>query len=826
MCSSDLKSNEAKEELKRIEERIGGVEMLSDEELSAIKQRQEALTQQMQQLDALKRGLEGKLNWYKQERLLSSDVVAAQAVLKAAQEKVPSDEEHRTNLMFRFETIFQKYDTFMSYRALNSQHFDDKRALDNAIFNHDSKLEISERTKGFLLSDQEKLAAHEAHSEALAPEIQRVRAIEVQQGELAKQHQEVAADVNGQLKAQAVVEESIATLEKSRKAAAAKQQELMAWFEKYKAYSTIVPQVAMIVTQLNDLQLCQTNAQQATQSIAHHASELAQSEADLIKQQAELDKLNATLSIEIAQLRKQLEAHQPCPVCGSTEHPWSQVEGDTLGEKALELSKKSVATAIETLNKRIMEHREAMAREGSLKESYEQRSVALHQSLSETLSTLSHWETLFAEGRLISALQKLAKQWQENEQLQQELLQAEQQRCQKLEVEQQQLKSVSELLTARQQQLKELKSRADLLTQERSQLLDGKGADEVERQLRIEKQKLEIEAEQHRKSAEFYALEAQKHAAIRDEMQKREAVTLPKMAQIEGELTPWLKEQRFNISFADAVELAKLDPGYFVRQRQEYDGLKQQVINAEVTLKERQRVLEAHKRSEQRPHEGEGEAVLTEQMEALATQQQVAQKEQSELLVKIATHNEGIKRKALFEQEYQLKEGASITWQRLNELLGSAKGDKFKVLAQGYTLDVLLGYANVQLQDITQRYRLERVAPDSLALQVVDLDMLSEVRSVHSLSGGESFLISLSLALGLSSLSSNRMRIESLFIDEGFGSLDADTLRVAMDALEKLQTTQGRKIGVISHVAEMTERIQTQIRVVKESNGKSHIEVV
>ena len=102
--------------------------------------------------------------------------------------------------------------------------------------------------------------------------------------------------------------------------------------------------------------------------------------------------------------------------------------------------------------------------------------------------------------------------------------------------------------------------------------------------------------------------------------------------------------------------------------------------------------------------------------------------------------------------------------------------------------------------------------------------MLGEIRTVHSLSGGESFLISLALALGLSSLSSNRMHIESLFIDEGFGSLDADTLRIAMDALERLQT-QGRKIGVISHVAEMTERITTQIQIVKEANGRSRVKV-
>jgi exonuclease SbcC len=111
---------------------------------------------------------------------------------------------------------------------------------------------------------------------------------------------------------------------------------------------------------------------------------------------------------------------------------------------------------------------------------------------------------------------------------------------------------------------------------------------------------------------------------------------------------------------------------------------------------------------------------------------------------------------------------------------------------------------------------------DKLGLQIIDTDMLNEVRSIHSLSGGEAFLTSLALALGLSSLSSNRMKVESLFIDEGFGSLDSDTLRVAMDALEHLQT-QGRKIGVISHVAEMTERIAVRIHVRKTSNDKSEI---
>ena len=136
---------------------------------------------------------------------------------------------------------------------------------------------------------------------------------------------------------------------------------------------------------------------------------------------------------------------------------------------------------------------------------------------------------------------------------------------------------------------------------------------------------------------------------------------------------------------------------------------------------------------------------------------------------------------------------------------------------------ILLGYANRHLLELARRYRLERIA-DSLALLVVDQDMADERRSVHSLSGGESFLVSLALALGLASLSSNRVRVESLFIDEGFGSLDADTLRVAMDALDNLQA-QGRKVGVISHVQEMTERIGIQIQVRRQAGGQSRVEV-
>ena len=175
-------------------------------------------------------------------------------------------------------------------------------------------------------------------------------------------------------------------------------------------------------------------------------------------------------------------------------------------------------------------------------------------------------------------------------------------------------------------------------------------------------------------------------------------------------------------------------------------------------------------------------------------------------------------------QDAIIKQAATTEiWEKLNSLIGSSDGRRFRNYAQQFTLEVLLGYANHHLANLSRRYRLERV-PESLALMVIDQDMGDECRSVHSLSGGESFLVSLALALGLASLSSNRIRVESLFIDEGFGSLDADTLRVAMDALDQLQA-QGRKVGVISHVQEMTERIGVQIQVQRQSGGQSRVEV-
>jgi exonuclease SbcC len=197
------------------------------------------------------------------------------------------------------------------------------------------------------------------------------------------------------------------------------------------------------------------------------------------------------------------------------------------------------------------------------------------------------------------------------------------------------------------------------------------------------------------------------------------------------------------------------------------------------------------------------------------------------LAVRIREDEQRRERAQSMMAEIERQRAVEERWAKMAELIGSADGKKFRNYAQQFTLDVLLGYANIHLAQLARRYRLERVASQagpSLALMVRDQDMGGEIRSVNSLSGGESFLVSLALALGLASLSSNRVKVESLFIDEGFGSLDSDTLSVAMDALDALQSL-GRKVGVISHVQEMTERISTRVLVRPAGGGSSAITV-
>jgi len=207
-------------------------------------------------------------------------------------------------------------------------------------------------------------------------------------------------------------------------------------------------------------------------------------------------------------------------------------------------------------------------------------------------------------------------------------------------------------------------------------------------------------------------------------------------------------------------------------------------------------------------------AQLDEQLLALNIQLKALSERQGEIRAQLQGDDARRQGQQSLFAEIQAKQGEYDLWQQLNSLIGSADGAKYRKFAQGLTLDHLVYLANQQLERLHGRYQLARRSSGELELEVIDTWQADAARDTKTLSGGESFLVSLALALALSDLVSHKTSIDSLFLDEGFGTLDGETLEVALDALDNLNAS-GKMIGVISHVEALKERIPVQLKVHK-----------
>lgn len=212
----------------------------------------------------------------------------------------------------------------------------------------------------------------------------------------------------------------------------------------------------------------------------------------------------------------------------------------------------------------------------------------------------------------------------------------------------------------------------------------------------------------------------------------------------------------------------------------------------------------------------------------LAIQQEYQERSQRNELIaanaRIQNHQEAVKQLGDKAEALKLVTQEKDDWTAITDAIG-ADGKTLRKIAQCYTLSFLITHANQEIRKFNSRYELQQVK-HSLGIRVIDHDRADDIRDTTSLSGGETFIVSLGLALGLSALSSRNISFENLFIDEGFGTLDPDTLATVIDSLAMLQSSQGKKVGVISHTDTMSERITTQIRIIKNGNsGSSHIEI-
>ena len=426
-------------------------------------------------------------------------------------------------------------------------------------------------------------------------------------------------------------------------------------------------------------------------------------------------------------------------------------------------------------------------------------------------------------------LQGWLKCCQEYQQVEQRWTLSEQQYQQlhsTLSVQNSRLQTLQEQVQLRQQELQRIQADYQQTLTLRQQCLNGQAAEPLEQQWL---QRLQ----QNRQLAEQQQQQLQQWQEQRIALQSQVASQQHHLEQLQAQQRTLLRstmqqQQKLNLTEYEIRQLLIVPIEHVRLQREQLAHLDELLTQAKTRLQEREQQIALQLKRCETLQQAQPEWATLELNQLVVRQQEMTLHLQDldQLLFDLKRlqlqAEEAAVTQAELQQAYQTQLQISDRWQQLSDLIGSASGAKFRTFAQSLTLEQLLGLANLHLAELAPRYQLQRVPGTDLALQVIDRDMGDDIRAVESLSGGESFLVSLALALGLSSLSSHDTRIESLFIDEGFGTLDPESLDTAIASLDALQAA-GRQVGVISHVQTLVERIGVQIKVQSMGGGESRI---
>ncbi|MCE6005632.1 AAA family ATPase [Acinetobacter junii] len=334
-----------------------------------------------------------------------------------------------------------------------------------------------------------------------------------------------------------------------------------------------------------------------------------------------------------------------------------------------------------------------------------------------------------------------------------------------------------------------------------------------------QRQQLQSKYQQVKQSFEQARQHFEQQKNVLEQLKAQQQQNHDSLERCKTEITNWLAQHQ---NFAED-QLSELLAFSSTQEQQIRNAIQQAdrtLSEANSALKTMQEQLNVHLQS--------GPNIQLEQLtELINANQEILQQttdQRDQLKLQLEVHQQNLAKQKKFADQIQQIQQQEHRWNKISSLIGDSKGKEFRDLAQQYNLDILLEYANQQLAMLSQRYTLKRL-DNSLSLAILDHDMDGETRSVASLSGGESFLTALAISLAIANMASGSMKIESLFIDEGFGTLDASSLHMVMNALDQLQS-QGRKVILISHIQEMHERIPVQIQVQPIGSGSSRIEVV
>lgn len=593
---------------------------------------------------------------------------------------------------------------------------------------------------------------------------------------------------------------------------------------------------------------------------------LRQNAESVQQAQAEQAKLNATLAQRRAQYkdknqhyldlkalcqreetikdledyRARLEAGKPCPLCGSCEHPAieqyasltvtdNQRRRDALEKEVAALKEEGllILGQVNALTQQLQRETEAAGRlaeeEQALTKAWQETCASL-QVTRDIAQEINDWiqEQEHYEQQLYQLSQRLMLQSQLNDQ---EAL--ERQALQQLTATRQGLESALQALTLT---LPEEGTESAWLNARESEFSQWQAQQTrhgaIQEQIAALQPLLETLPASDEAEAEAEAEPAipDNWRAIHEEclalhsqlvaQQQLETEEKARLDQSQAQFTAALAASRFNDR--QAFLAALLDDETAQRLTQLKQTLEQQLQQATALCEQATRQQQAHLAL--RPHGTDADIpALQTQLHTLAQRLRDNTTRQGEIRQQLRQDAESRQHQQALGR--QITEAAQLAddWGYLNSLIGSSTGDRFRKFAQGLTLDNLVWLANQQLNRLHGRYLLQRKASEALELEVVDTWQADAVRDTRTLSGGESFLVSLALALALSDLVSHKTRIDSLFLDEGFGTLDSETLDTALDALDALNAS-GKIIGVISHVEAMKDRIPVQIKV-KKING-------
>ncbi|CAM3555299.1 AAA family ATPase [Halomonas lysinitropha] len=589
----------------------------------------------------------------------------------------------------------------------------------------------------------------------------------------------------------------------------------------------------------------------------------AQSHLDSVT--ALIERSRAVRSESVVQLRETLQEGAPCPVCGGLDHPFRQhpptspeaaqlAAQETEESHQLDEARQARDAALQQRDELLGEYRAVEAaltrHRQDLQAAERQRDLARQaleaHPLQEELAAVSEPER---EGWLRDQREQSDTRRRQQRRRLEELARAEaelaplEQALQEGRVALARLEAekagIDKQLAELDEQLPPLHEQRDALARRlAARLGDYTSPDAWQQQLDTRQER----ARRTRDSAQTRLHDAQREHQRLAQQAWHEAAQLEKLRQERQTLTRELADWRQAHPELSDATLARLLAQTEVDARQEeqqVEAADRARQHAAATLSERRDALLRHRRDQGLTADDSEEALLSdtvaneihrrretleEARAELAPRLEDAQQARDSAAFALSDDDRKRERRKAGQAELEAAQAEYRRWGRISELIGSADGKVFRRIAQAYNLEQLLEHANTHLAGLSRRYRLVR-GGSPLGLLVEDFDMGDERRSVHSLSGGETFLVSLALALGLASMASGELTIESLFIDEGFGSLDPQSLALAMEALDGLQAL-GRRVGVISHVQEMHERIPVQIRVEPLGNGTSQAKLV